>query len=90
MRWLILLSLPLVGCTGEILARLEQDIVALRERVQAREEVRIQVAGPTPAMKTGNVASNEPHVAIGCPEVAPVTRVRYVQREKSRKIKRKR
>ena len=68
MRAALLLVLALTGCGGEGLRRLELDLAALRERMQAREEVRIQVAGATPTLVSGQLAtSTEPHVSVGCP-----------------------
>ena len=54
------------SCTGEVVQRLEMDLAALRERIQAREEVRIQVAGAAPVR--GQLQTpTEPHVSVGCP-----------------------
>lgn len=76
------------GCTGQGLARLEQDIAALRERVQAREEVRINVAGPQPVTHVGSVqAGTEPHVSVGCP---PTVVERVVERRERPRLKAKR
>jgi hypothetical protein len=65
-----------VSCGGEVLQRLETDIAALRERIQAREEVRIQMVSATapPQTKTGQLATpTEPHVSVGCPPATVVT-----------------
>jgi hypothetical protein len=79
----ILLCLLLLGCTGELLQRLEQDIVALRERVQAREEVRIQVAGATPTTVAGTLQTpQEPHVSVGLPPCPPAVSTPALHRQR--------
>jgi hypothetical protein len=87
---LLLSAMVLGGCTGEVLQRLEQDIAVLRERIQAREEVRIQVASATapPTTVKGTAAATEPHVSVGCPPVvAAVETVRAVKYVKARHSK---
>lgn len=80
MRTFVLLALVVSGCTGVGLERLQEEIDALRQRVQAREEVRIHVASAEPVTKASQRASpDEPHLTVAVPPCPPAV-VRGVER----------
>lgn len=71
MKVLGVLALVLSGCAGDVvLARLQEDIEGLRQRVYAREEIKIAVAAAEPITKSRGDVS-EPHVTVAVPPCPP-------------------
>lgn len=83
-----ILSFILSGCTYEGLANLREDLDALKHRVHAREEVRINVASAPPVTKLAG--ADEAHIVVGIPECPPakiteIKRVKHVHKTRKKR-----
>lgn len=85
MKTLLLLALLCGGCGGVVLERLQEDLEALKVRMQAREEVKIHIAAAEPVTKnTSRADATEPHVTVAVPQCPPPGAgiVKYVTEKK--------